>query len=697
MRRATPAILIAVAVLVCGPALGQSAELVTKPIDWDRETLDAFATLPVQDGGRVKPLSTYAGFALLKLNGKRTTYDLDGNRLKPMEWLLDTMFFPETAEHYKVFLIQTSEVLDAIGVSHEGRKKRDRYSMAELMPGVSKLYELGREYSDETKYDQNKLTSTQRQIINLASNVFQFQQLSHYADFARHAFTIPEGSALATVLPENRYSTILDKAVTLRLLTLALERGVEAMTERLEPAEVQRLQEVLPQDLGQLDAATREKNLNDLRQLLHEMDIMSSRASGLALFPPTEGLGDQEHWMSAGEMADLAFMAGAPIEGELALLRSFEDIARLRDNPEAFKTQATQFHDAVTGLATARGEYNKIPLEDTYYKVDLLYWSLILFVLAFLVAALSWLIPYNRFMGKVYPLFLAPPALLLIAAITYRCIIRSRPPVSTLYETILFITAVIVVVAFIIEYMNRQKIAFSVGAMLGMLGMFLAYRYEAKEGVDTMPSLIAVLDTNFWLATHVTTVTMGYAAGLFAGAIAHVYILGKLFGFARDNKDFYKTVARMTYGVLCFGLVFSVVGTVLGGIWANDSWGRFWGWDPKENGALMIVLWELAILHGRMGGYIRDLGVAIASVFGGIIVAFSWWGVNLLGVGLHSYGFTSGVMQTLAVFYGIELVVILLGFVVWFRQRTTAPAAEPAARKGKKRRVKGPLPAKASK
>jgi len=635
MRAVIPIALIAAAAMVCGAAAGQSAKLVTKPMDWDRETLHAFSTLPVQDGGRIKPLSTYAGFALLKINGKRSTYDLEGNRIEPMEWLLDTMFFPEPAEHYKIFLIQTSEVLDAIGVSHEGRKKRDRYSMAELNPGVSKLYELAREYSDETRYPSNKLTSTQRQIVNLASNVFQFQQLSHYTDFARHEFTIPEGSALAAIIPDNRYSTILDKAVTLRLLTLALERGMDAMTERLEPAEVQRLQEVLPQEFGQLDAATREKNLNDLRQMLHEMDIMSSRAQGLAIFPPTEALGDQDHWLSAGEMADLAFMAGTPVEGELALLRSFEDVARLREDPEAFAAKVTEFHNAVVGLAKARGEYGKVPLEVGYYKANLLYWSLILFVLAFLVAAVSWMIPYNRFVGKIYPLFLAPPGILLIAAITYRCIIRSRPPVSTLYETILFITAVIVVVAFIIEYMNRQKIAFSVGAFLGMAGMFLAYRYEAKEGVDTMPSLQAVLDTNFWLSTHVTTVTMGYAAGLFAGAIAHVYIIGKLFGFGKHNTGFYKAVARMTYGVLCFGLVFSVVGTVLGGIWANDSWGRFWGWDPKENGALMIVLWELAILHGRLGGYIRDLGVAIACVFGGIIVAFSWWGVNLLGVGLH--------------------------------------------------------------
>ena len=688
-----------VALLTVGglaPAFGQGAEIVAKPPAWDEQTIDAFASLPVQDGGRIKPLSTYAGFTLLRLNGKREVSNLDGKKLNPTEWLLDTLYYPDAASHYKIFLIQTSEVLDAIGVSHEGRKKRDRYSMAELSPGVDKVFELGREYSDESKYDLNKLTSTQRQIINLATNVFQFQQLSHYLDFARHEFTIPADSPLAALLPENRYSSVLDKAVALRLLTLALEKGMDAVSAQLGPEEVARLGEVLPQGLADLDESARQKNLTELRQLLHEVDVLSSRASGLALFPPTPSMGDQEHWLPAGEMADLAFSANAPVDEQLALLRSLEETARLLEQPEAFKTQVAGFHDAVVALAQARGEYNKIPLEVSYYNADFLYKSLILFVVAFLVAALSWLLPYRRMAGLVYPLFLAPPTLLLITAITYRCIIRERPPVSTLYETILFITAVIAVVAIVIEYINRQKIALSIGAFLGMAGIFLAYRYEAKEGVDTMPSLIAVLDTNFWLATHVTTVTMGYAAGLLAAAIAHVYILGRAFGFRRSDKEFYKNVTRMTYGVLCFGLVFSVVGTVLGGIWANDSWGRFWGWDPKENGALMIVLWELAILHARMGGYIRDLGLAVASVFCGMIVAFSWWGVNLLGVGLHSYGFTSGIMQSLVGFWSVETLVMLGGLYVWYLQRRPVPA-ESTGPVETKSRAKRPLPAKASK
>ncbi|HBP19980.1 MAG TPA: hypothetical protein DEA08_19610, partial [Planctomycetes bacterium] len=93
-----------------------------------------------------------------------------------------------------------------------------------------------------------------------------------------------------------------------------------------------------------------------------------------------------------------------------------------------------------------------------------------------------------------------------------------------------------------------------------------------------------------------------------------------------------------------------------------------WGWDPKENGALMIVLWELAIVHARLGGYIRDLGLAISAVLGGMVVAFSWWGVNLLGTGLHSYGFTDGVATALNLFYYAEAALALIaGLAIWAR------------------------------
>jgi cytochrome c biogenesis factor len=149
-------------------------------------------------------------------------------------------------------------------------------------------------------------------------------------------------------------------------------------------------------------------------------------------------------------------------------------------------------------------------------------------------------------------------------------------------------------------------------------------------------------------------------------------------------------MGRMIYGVVCFGFVFACVGTVLGGVWANDSWGRFWGWDPKENGALLIVLWGLIIMHAKTGRYIRDLGVAVGAVMLGMITAFSWWGVNLLGVGLHSYGFTSGIWRMLAVYWSVETLVVLLGIILWVLEGAGNTPDEPTPNKAapkKKRRA----------
>ncbi|MFP6762195.1 MAG: cytochrome c biogenesis protein CcsA, partial [Planctomycetaceae bacterium] len=122
-----------------------------------------------------------------------------------------------------------------------------------------------------------------------------------------------------------------------------------------------------------------------------------------------------------------------------------------------------------------------------------------------------------------------------------------------------------------------------------------------------------------------------------------------------------KDLSRMIYGTVCFGIFFSFVGTVLGGLWADDSWGRFWGWDPKENGALLIVIWNVLLLHARWDGMVRERGLAVLAIGGNIITSWSWFGVNELGVGLHSYGFTSGVWTTLWVFWLSQFVVCGIG------------------------------------
>ena len=305
-------------------------------------------------------------------------------------------------------------------------------------------------------------------------------------------------------------------------------------------------------------------------------------------------------------------------------------------------------------------------------------WGVGLYTLAFLAVSLCWLRPRWNWLHRLAVALAAGGTLALIVAIVFRCVIRGRPPVSTLYETVLFVTAVGTSLALGLEWFNRQRVASSVAAFAGMVGLFIANGFETLDAQDTMPSLVAVLDTNFWLATHVTAITIGYSAGMLAALLGSVYVLAKIVQPARMTAEKFHSLGRMVYGVLCFGLIFSTVGTILGGIWANESWGRFWGWDPKENGALLIVISQLVILHARMGGYLREFGVAIAAAAGGCVVAFSWWGVNLLGVGLHSYGFTSGIQAALTTYYAVQGTLVLAGVLTLWRERL-AKRANPSA------------------
>jgi ABC-type transport system involved in cytochrome c biogenesis permease subunit len=195
-------------------------------------------------------------------------------------------------------------------------------------------------------------------------------------------------------------------------------------------------------------------------------------------------------------------------------------------------------------------------------------------------------------------------------------------------------------------------------ASLGAATLFIAH-YLGGSG-DTMQMMEAVLDTNFWLATHVVCVTQGYVATIVAGFLGLAFIIMGVFT-PYLNKEWIKTLGQATYGVLCFATLLSFTGTVLGGIWADQSWGRFWGWDPKENGAVLIVIWNALILHARWSGLIKERGMAVLTVFGNIVTAWSWFGTNQLGVGLHAYGFNNKLATGCAVFWVANLVLLGVG------------------------------------
>jgi ABC-type transport system involved in cytochrome c biogenesis permease subunit len=259
---------------------------------------------------------------------------------------------------------------------------------------------------------------------------------------------------------------------------------------------------------------------------------------------------------------------------------------------------------------------------------------------------------------------------LLSIGILLRMYIMRRPPVTTLYESILFVSWVCASVSAILYNLQKKSIWLGVGSFLSFFLLYLSRGYAA-EG-DTLGVLIAVLNTNFWLATHVICMTIGYGLCLLLSVWAHLALVGR--AYLSHDKSQWKANQNILWILTLLALLFSLVGTILGGLWADQSWGRFWGWDPKENGALFVVLWLLFLLHAKMNPKFFNLGFCVGSLLSSIVVALAWFGVNLLSVGLHSYGFTENIAWKLGSFCLLELVVAI--FLLLKIQKMSRPYAQ---------------------
>ncbi|HET9553851.1 MAG TPA: cytochrome c biogenesis protein CcsA [Anaeromyxobacteraceae bacterium] len=305
------------------------------------------------------------------------------------------------------------------------------------------------------------------------------------------------------------------------------------------------------------------------------------------------------------------------------------------------------------------------------------YAGMVIYVLALLVLFASWLWKPDLLQPTAFGL-LAAGAVVHTLGLVSRIILQGRPPVTNLYSSAVFVGWGAVVLGLVLERIYRKGFGTAVAAASGFASLIVAHHLTGDG--DTMEMMRAVLDSNFWLATHVVTITIGYSGTFLAGAIAIFWAFRNQLARTLDAATS-KTLVSMAYGVVCFALFFSFIGTVLGGIWADQSWGRFWGWDPKENGALLIVLWNAIILHARWGGYARDRGIMAMAIFGNVITALSWFGVNMLGVGLHSYGFMDKAFWALAAFCGSQLALMALALAPrqFWRGRAAAPAGEASA------------------
>jgi len=254
-----------------------------------------------------------------------------------------------------------------------------------------------------------------------------------------------------------------------------------------------------------------------------------------------------------------------------------------------------------------------------------------------------------------------------------RMMISGRPPVTNMYESVIWVAWGAMLFALIFEIVYRARYFAACASALAVICLILADNVPILNGA--IEPLVPVLRDNMWLTIHVLTITLGYAAFTLAMGLGHLNL--GLYFFAPGRTALFKTLSLFLYRALQVGTLFLAVGTMLGGVWASYSWGRFWGWDPKETWALIALLGYLAILHGRMIGWFREFGTAVGAILGYLGVLMAWYGVNfVLGTGLHSYGFGSGGYAYVGGFVAFEVLVIVAAL---FRRRSEVAKGRSAS------------------
>ena len=209
-------------------------------------------------------------------------------------------------------------------------------------------------------------------------------------------------------------------------------------------------------------------------------------------------------------------------------------------------------------------------------------------------------------------------------------------PLSNLYESLVFFALCIAVIYLVVEY--RYKVR-TIGVFASIVP-FLAMAYASLPSVDSqIQPLIPALQSN-WLIAHVITCFLGYAAFAIACGISIMYLI-KSASASPDTGTVGRfpdaeTMDELTHQMIAFGFLFLSVGIITGAIWADQAWGRYWGWDPKETWSLITWLIYATLLHARFMRGWEGRRIAYLSCLGFVAVLFTYFGVNLLP-GLHSY------------------------------------------------------------
>jgi cytochrome c-type biogenesis protein CcsB len=626
----------------------------------EAKNLSQFKRILIADQGRIKPLDSFSKSLLLQISGQSKGH---------IEWLAESLFKPELANKKNLFLIENPELKEALKLD----QKRKRFSFNEIESVSQKLFELTRQIASKEEKDYSLLD---KQVLILRANFYSYINITNVFLYSipNNAFTVSDELRDELLLESNRNS-LYDILQKLDILSTKISQ-INNKNQEMNISQ----KGLVELSLAVYAWVENFKNFDDTF-------ISETR---FCIIPKVT---ETTEWQSPWQVIY------NPSKNTKSYLWLLSQIQKNYDNNKEFNKNIQEFNEKVIKDI----KHNKIFIEaEIFYNAINPFKYALLFYLVTIISLVFSI--YTKSMN--YKLALSTTLIafsLNTLGLILRIIIMQRAPVSNIYETFIFIAWAIALIGLIIYLIEKNQIGLIVSSICGFMLLLISFKFAA-EG-DTMKALIAVLNSNFWLSTHVIAITLGYAGVFAAGVLGHVYIVQRIIyelklqslpekfpdtrlatekkcSLLNANEHFEqernavdgtfqagsKTKSYLL-GVLGFGLVMSFLGTLLGGIWADQSWGRFWGWDPKENGALLIVLWCALIFHARLSGFIKDIGLAQTSVFGCIVVMLSWLGVNLLGVGLHSYGFTSGLAYALLAYTLIEILFILVSS-IYFNKKS---------------------------
>jgi ABC-type transport system involved in cytochrome c biogenesis permease subunit len=574
--------------------------------------------IPIQEGGRIKPLDTYARNQVLAFYGKRK---IKHENLSAIDWMMDLFIYPEIGLEQKIFNIRNPDIVNALGL--EWTNNFHKYSYNEISPGLQNQMPLISNIIDKKEEDRDLF---ENQLVELYQNMMKYRQIASSLSCLLPMFTVydPETAEKLHIEPGQftSYSHIMSHRGSLfNVSQNILTKSEDSWTE------------------SEREVALLLYNL--------QQTSLDEFAKALKIIPPakddTTGL-----WISPWELLD-----GREIKPHQdKIIKSMEAylLARYEKNSSSMDDALKSYKTGVLSFPGDRVKFSILEKETWLNKANLFTLSLVFYLFGFILLGISWMVQPILFMNIAYGSLISG-FILHTYGIYLRMVIMSRPPISTLYETIIFVGFVIVLLSVVIEFLRKDGLGIFIGSVSGSMLHYVGFGYAADG--DTLEMLVAVLNSNFWLATHVTTIILGYGTSLMAGLIGHLYLIEKI--RVPNNSSRLKSIYNNMFGVTLIALFFTLFGTILGGIWADQSWGRFWGWDPKENGALLIVLWQLMMVHMRLSGLAKPDRFALGMVLNNIVVIMAWFGVNLLSIGLHSYGFVSGVAVNIVLFTLFEL------------------------------------------